>query len=163
LDLELRVQLRAPELTRSREELEATLQLTQLRGLQLAREARGADLLPDVEVLRNRAVRLLPACRGRQLDQARAVQHAHVEVEMAGVDGQPRCELSVRQGLLGLAEHLQHLQPERVPQRLELLGPLDLEDVPRRVLGPRFAHPAPSLDAAGLSRKASTRTGARRR
>ena len=58
-DVELRVQLRAAELTRRREQLEAALQLAQLRRLQLAREPGGADLLADVEVLGDRPVRLL--------------------------------------------------------------------------------------------------------
>src|SRR6476620_6714389 len=162
LDVELRVHLRAAELTVGREEVEAALQLAQLRRLQVARETRRADLLRDLEVLGDGTIGLLAAGRGRELDQAGAVQHPHVEVEVARVDGQRGRELAVRHRVIGFAEHLQHLQPQRVPEGLELLRTLDLQDVTRGGLGLRLPHPAPSLDAAGASRKASMRTGARR-
>ena len=57
-----------------------------------------------------------------------------MEVEVAGVDRQARRELAVRHRRLRLAEHLQHLQPQRMTERLQLLGPVDLEDVLRDVV-----------------------------
>ncbi len=98
----------------------------------------------------------------RELDQAGAVEHPHVEVEVARVDGQRGRELAVRQRLIGLAEHLQHLQPQRVAERLQLLRALDLQDVARGGLGLRLRHPRPVWTLRRASRKTSTRTGASR-
>ena len=151
LDVELRVHLCAAELAVRRVELEAALQLAQLRRLQLAREARGADLGPDLAVLRDRPVGLLAPVGLGELDQPRAVQHAHVEVQVARVDREPRRELAVRQRLVRRAEHLQHLQPERMPERLQLLRLVDLEDVVRSASCSGVRHRS-SLTAAASSR-----------
>ena len=62
-----------------------------------------------------------------QLDQARVQEHAHVEVEVARVDAQPLGELPVRH-LLGVvvgSERLEHAQPQRMPERLQLVGAAD--------------------------------------
>ena len=96
-----------------------------------------------------------------ELDQAGAVQHAHVEVQVPGVDREAGGELAVRQRAVGLAEHLQHLQPQRVAERLQLLGAVDLEDIARLRLRLGSAHGS-SVTAAASSRKTSTGTGARR-
>jgi hypothetical protein len=53
-----------------------------------------------------------------------------VEVQVARVDVEPLRELAIRQRLAALAaEHLEHSEPERVAESLELLGSLDGEDV----------------------------------
>ena len=53
-----------------------------------------------------------------------------MEVQVAGVDVEPLRELAIRQRLAALvAEHLEHSQSERMAERLELLRPLDREDV----------------------------------
>ena len=55
-----------------------------------------------------------------------------MEVQVAGIDVEPLRQLPVRQRLSALAaEHLEHSQPERMAESLELLGPLDGEDVAR--------------------------------
>ena len=117
--------------------LEAALELAELRRLQLAGAAGRADLAADLQVLRDCAVRLLAAGRLRALDQPGAVQHPHVKVQVAGIDREPRRELAVRQRLVRLAECLQHLQAQRMAERLQLLGPVELEDVGRARLGLR--------------------------
>ena len=65
LDLELRVHLGASELAVRGVQVEATLQLAQLCRLQLARETGRAYLRPDLQVLRDRPVRLLASARSR--------------------------------------------------------------------------------------------------
>ena len=50
------------------------------------------------------------------------MEHPHVEVQVAGVDLEPCRELAVRQRLVGRAEHLQDLQPQRMAERLQLLA-----------------------------------------
>jgi len=48
-----------------------------------------------------------------ELDQAGLEQHAHMEVEMAGVDAEPLRQLPVGQlPVAFLAEHLEHAHPE---------------------------------------------------
>ena len=101
----------ASELALLREELEPALQLEQLRALKLAREPRGADLRPDLEVLGDRPVRLLPALALRELDQRGAVKHPDMEVQVPRVDREARRQLAIRERLARLAEHLEHLQP----------------------------------------------------
>ena len=58
------------------------------------------------------------------------MEHPDVEVQVAR--GRPTsCAASSRfvSGLVRVAEHLEDLQPQRVAERFELLGPLDLQDV----------------------------------
>ena len=53
-----------------------------------------------------------------------------MEVQVAGVDPEPVRELAIRERLLALAaEHLEHPQSQRMAESLELLGPLDRQDV----------------------------------
>src|SRR5262249_11997184 len=151
LGVELRVHLRAAELALRRIELEAALQLVQLRGLQLAGEAGSTDLRADLQVLGHRAVGLLAPAGGHALDQPRAIKHPHVEMEVPGIDRQPLGQIAVRQRLVRLAEHLEHLEPKRMAERLQLLRPVDVEDVARarlcldrRLHGRIFAAAAPS-------------------
>ena len=54
-----------------------------------------------------------------------------------GSTREPGRELAVRQRPVRLAEHLQHLQSQRMAERLQLLGPVDLEDVVRLWLASR--------------------------
>ena len=69
-------------------------------------------------------------------DQAGLEQHANVEMQMAGVDSEPLGELTVRQlPFAFLAEHLQDAHPQRVSQRLQLLGLVEYQ---------RLLHGAPS-------------------
>ena len=97
---------------------------------------------PDADGARDRTVRLLAAfaALGR-LDQPGAEEHLDVEVEMARVDVEPLRELAVRQRLAAFAaEHLEHAKPERMTERLELLGALDREDVAAARLGGSQGH-----------------------
>ena len=65
----------------------------------------------------------------RSISPARS-EHLDVEVQVAGIDVEPLRELAVRQRLAALAaEHLEHPEPERMAESLELLGSLDREDV----------------------------------
>ena len=76
------------------------------------------------------AVRLLAASAGfGELDQPRLVQHPHVKVQVPGVDAEPRSKLAVGEWIVVLAQCLQHLQAQRMAERLELLGAFDGEDV----------------------------------
>ena len=80
---------------------------------------------------RHGAVRLLaPAAPFGELDQSRVEQHPDVEVQVPGVDAEPVRELAVRQlvALVG-AERLEDAQPERMTERLQLLGTVDLEEL----------------------------------
>ena len=53
-----------------------------------------------------------------------------MEVQVPGIDVEPLGELAVRQRLAALvAEHLEHAEPQRMAERLELFGSLDREDV----------------------------------
>ena len=79
--------------------------------------------------LRDRPVRLLAPVDGGELDQAGAVQHPHVEVEVARVDGEPLGELAVRQRLVRRAERLQHLQASGGCPSAFSCRRLELEDV----------------------------------
>ena len=54
-----------------------------------------------------------------------------MKVEVAGVDLEPLRELAVRQQLVVLTEQLEHAEPERVPERLQLLGPVDRQNAER--------------------------------
>jgi hypothetical protein len=53
-----------------------------------------------------------------------------MEVKMPRVDAQPLRKLPVRQRtLLALPEHLEHTQPQRMAESLQLLRTIDREDV----------------------------------
>ena len=52
-----------------------------------------------------------------------------MEVEVPRIDVQALGELPVRQLLVVLAEQLERPEAERVPEGLQLLGPLDREEV----------------------------------
>ena len=73
-------------------------------------------------------------------DQARAHEHAHVEVEMARIDAETARQLPVRQLLAGLAQQLEHAQAERMPQGLDLLRAVDGENFERLGRGRRRVH-----------------------
>ena len=71
---------------------------------------------------------------------------------MARVDVQALGELAVGQRLARLAEHLEHLQAQRVAERFQLLGTVQLENVERCRLLLGWRH-GDSLDDAAPSRK----------
>jgi hypothetical protein len=53
-----------------------------------------------------------------------------MEVKVTRIDAEPLGELAVRQVLpLALPEHLEHAEPQRVTEGLQLLCPFDREDV----------------------------------
>src|SRR5437763_559293 len=57
-------------------------------------------------------------------------QHLHVEVQVAVIHAEPLRKLAVGQRPLALAaEHLEHSQPERMAESLELLGSLYRQNV----------------------------------
>ena len=87
LDVDLRVHLRAAELARRRRAARSRAAARAAAPPAARSRARPRGSRPDLQVLRDRAVRLLAARRLGELDQAGAVEHAHVEVEVAGVDG----------------------------------------------------------------------------
>ena len=66
-------------------------------------------------------------------DQARTMEHANVEVEVARIDAEPLRELAVRQRFRMRAELLEHAEPERMTKRLQLFRTIDgqrLEHIP---------------------------------
>ena len=98
-----------------------TLDLVDHRRLDVAGAARREQLRRNSEDFRDGAVRLLASApvRVRELDQPCLEQHAHVEVQVAGVDAEPLGELTVRQlPVAFLAEHLQHAHAQRMAERL---------------------------------------------
>ena len=52
-----------------------------------------------------------------------------MEVEVTGIDAEPLCELAVRQRLAVPAEFFEDTKPQRVAERLQLLGTIDGERV----------------------------------
>ena len=52
-----------------------------------------------------------------------------MEVQVTRIDAQSLRELAIRHRRLGLAQRLEHAQAERMPERLELLGTVDDEDL----------------------------------
>ena len=110
----------------------ALLNLLEHRRLEVAREprARGAraPTRTVVATARYGFSRPLPPS-ARSISPARS-EHLDVEVQVAGVDPEPLRELAVRERLVALAaEHLEHAQPQRMAEGLELLGSLDRQDV----------------------------------
>ena len=65
-------------------------------------------------------------------------------------------------GVSASPERLEHLQSQWMPERLQLLGAVELEDLACRRRSFRAGHAVPILAAAGASRKTSTATGASR-
>ena len=117
--------------------LERTLDLVEHRRLQIARQAGCQELGSDPDRGRNSAVGLLAPLPARGgLDEAGSQEHLDVEVKVARIDAEALCELAIGQRVLALAaEHLEHAQAQRVAESLELLGPLDREDVRGRRRG----------------------------
>ena len=78
------------------------------------------------------------ASRGRRPRRARSARRgAACARGSAGGRGRPTGAAASSRfvsGVVGLAEHLQHLQPQRMAERLQLLGPVELEDVEWRRL-----------------------------
>src|ERR671937_300464 len=89
----------------------------------------------DSDLRRHSAIRLLAAASVglRELDEPRFLQHPHVKVEMTWVDGQALRELAVGQAAaLVLAEELERAEPQRMAKRLELVRPVEYEEVAQR-------------------------------
>ena len=150
LDVHLRVHLHRAQVALRGVALERALELAELRRLEVAREPAGADVGADAEVRRGRPVGLLAPAPGDRLDQPGAGEHPHVEVQVARIDLEPAGELAVRERLVRSAERLEHLQPERMPERLQLLGAVELEGgLPGDRLRLGIAHRVPILAAAG--------------
>jgi len=74
------------------------------------------ELGADANRRRDRAIGLLASLAALgALDQARAHEHLHVEVQVAGVDVEPLRELTIRQRLLAFAaQRLQHAKSQRM-------------------------------------------------
>src|SRR5205823_965339 len=106
------------------------LYLVEHRGVQAAREPGRRQLRGDADRLRNRAVGLLAAAFDiSELDQPGALEHADVEMEVAGIDIEPLCELTVRQRFAVRAELFEDAEAQRVAERLQLFRPVDGERV----------------------------------
>ena len=97
-----------------------TLDLVDHRCLDVTGASRREELGRNAEDLRDGAVRLFASASVLigQFDQSCLEQHAHMEVEVAGIDSQSLGELAVRElPFTLLAEHLQHTDAQRMAER----------------------------------------------
>ena len=117
VDRQLHLELRAAEDARGGVERVCALHLVDHRRLEVARPARREQLRRDAEDLGDCTVRLLApsALRVGELDQTGLQQHAHVKVEMPGIDPETLRQLTVGElPLPFLAEHLEHADAQRM-------------------------------------------------
>src|SRR5688500_18366067 len=133
----------APELPLRTELRPAGVHLVEDRRVDVARRARRRqELRRDTDRVRHRPVGLLAAVSALDaLDQLRPQQRPEVKVEVARVALEPLRELAVREHLVVLTEQLEHAKAQRVPERLQLLGPVDRENSERLSSRKGVGHP----------------------
>ena len=152
LHRELHLDLRAAERASRRVERVRPLYLVEHRGLDVARSACSEELGRDAKGFRNRTVRLLASTPVRvgEFDQSGPQQHAHVEVQMTGIDTQALCELAVRELPLALlSEHLEDAHPQRVPQCLQLLRLVEYQRLSLQTVCPLCCRPGRTCTYSG--------------
>jgi hypothetical protein len=89
------------------------------------------ELRSDTYRPRHSSIWLFPAFAALgEADQPGSKEHADVKVQVAGVHAEPLGKLAVGEvTLLALTEHFEDAKSQRMAKRLQLLRPIDREDV----------------------------------